>query len=69
MSDPIFGQRWENDLSRSIGEIIDKWIESRNPDKRFPSIETPPKDPPDISLARLIPHPSIIIALGHRGKG
>jgi len=69
MSDPIFGQQRENDLSKAIEEIINKWIESRNPDRRFLSIETPPKDPPDISLARLIPHPSIILALGHRGKG
>ena len=69
MSDFAFGQQWQQDLSKSLQEIFDEWKRSFGRGTNSLFSETPPRDPPDLPLARLIPHPSVLLVLGHRVKG
>ncbi|MEE9324580.1 MAG: hypothetical protein V3U90_03385, partial [Dehalococcoidia bacterium] len=69
MSDFAFSQQWEDSLSKPFDEALDALRRSLGLDTNSLFSETPPRDPPDLPLARLIPHPSVVVVLGHRGKG
>ncbi len=69
MSDFAFGQQWEDSLSKPFDEALDGFRRSLDLDTNSLFSETPPRDPPGLPLARLIPHPSVLLVLGHLGKG
>ena len=69
MSDSFLSPETVGALNKFFQETLDRWTLSPEPDKSLLFIETPPKDPADVSLARLIPHPSVVLVLGHRDMG